>query len=887
MSTTINWPARGGGSGSGITKVANAAARLALSPTDGDVVIQLDTDELWEYNSSSWTRANAAPVGTATGDLSGSFPSPSVATVGGAAAADVATSVTDTQGATDLNTASKIVKRDASGNFAAGTITADLTGTASDASNVGGKTAAEVAQSVDDTQAATAANTGSAIVKRDVSGNIAFGQATGDLVGTASGNVAKTGDTMSGELKADGGIDVTSTAGSDVLNIGQNNADVINLGKAGGTVNIYADVINQNVTNTLVTDKNITVNSGGAAASGNDSGIEVEENSAITGYAKVGSSRNSWRLKAPNTAGEAVITPGASGITLDQSSHDPLTIGAGANGLHLTGSQVLEMDVADGTTDGALSHTDWTSFNSKVSADGSIDTHSDVDVTTVSPNAGAVLKNDGTNWTPGIVKEQKNYISNPSALLGTTGWTSSTGSGLSRTTTAANLPRETTTPNAFALTLSADGDYAYTRFMLDDADQNAANLLAKLSAKVADSSVWRLEVWENDASDYSGTYTEIPLVDDDSSGDFYLAATTADFTTFWTPSANAYIEVRLVHAGASSNTIYFSDVLVGPGSVASGAVVGPWTDVAITDLLPGSPGSYTVTKCAWRQVGESVEYFVVAKGDGTGSGTAQFQLHDTSLIPDLNTDDNIDLGAFIDETASTGTNATLTGNWNASTKKFTVSYRNGATTQSLSYTSFTSARTVSFRFSVPISDWAGQGTLYAGNNRVEYVSHDGTSIVYGPDGATMPTTTPSGTSDAYDISAAFSNVQPTDVFEVFCTMGDTDTWSRANEKVEQLRFDGTNFIGIGVYQSGSTIYLIRGKYRTGTSATWGTNTAGSKWKVVKHSAGVPVGFGQATVDNYGLVKQGVAVTDATNSTDVITQLNALLTSLRDAGVITT
>lgn len=36
-------------------------------------------------------------------------------------------------GATDANTASKIVKRDASGNFSAGTITADLNGTASDA----------------------------------------------------------------------------------------------------------------------------------------------------------------------------------------------------------------------------------------------------------------------------------------------------------------------------------------------------------------------------------------------------------------------------------------------------------------------------------------------------------------------------------------------------------------------------------------------------------------------------------------------------------------------------------------------------------------------------------------------------------------------------------
>ena len=40
--------------------------------------------------------------------------------------------------ATDANTASAIVARDASGNFAAGTITADLTGLASKATNING-----------------------------------------------------------------------------------------------------------------------------------------------------------------------------------------------------------------------------------------------------------------------------------------------------------------------------------------------------------------------------------------------------------------------------------------------------------------------------------------------------------------------------------------------------------------------------------------------------------------------------------------------------------------------------------------------------------------------------------------------------------------------------
>lgn len=35
----------------------------------------------------------------------------------------------------------------------------------------------------------------------------------------------------------------------------------------------------------------------------------------------------------------------------------------------------------------------------------------------------------------------------------------------------------------------------------------------------------------------------------------------------------------------------------------------------------------------------------------------------------------------------------------------------------------------------------------------------------------------------------------------------------------------------------------------------------------------------------GIPEQGVAVADATDDTDVVAQLNALLTSLRDVGVI--
>ncbi|MFV5689896.1 hypothetical protein ACM55M_14860, partial [Flavobacterium sp. ZT3R25] len=73
------------------------------------------------------------------GDLSGTAAAPTIATVGSVTAANVASGANLANAATNANTVSTIVKRDASGNFSAGTITASLTG---NATNVSGTVAA-------------------------------------------------------------------------------------------------------------------------------------------------------------------------------------------------------------------------------------------------------------------------------------------------------------------------------------------------------------------------------------------------------------------------------------------------------------------------------------------------------------------------------------------------------------------------------------------------------------------------------------------------------------------------------------------------------------------------------------------------------------------------
>lgn len=166
-------------------------------------------------------------------------------------------------------------------------------------------------------------------------------------------------------LSPSGVVDITS---SGTLAIGTGNATTINIGKSGATVNIQGDTFYQNVTNLQVTDKLITINKGGSTGSASNSGLEIEENSIITAYLDTSGDRNSWELKAPATAGIVTITPGSSGFTINQGSHDPVTIGT-ANGLSLS-TQQLSLAAASAVSAGAVTTGTQTFAGDKTFANG-------------------------------------------------------------------------------------------------------------------------------------------------------------------------------------------------------------------------------------------------------------------------------------------------------------------------------------------------------------------------------------------------------------------------------------------------------------------------------------------------------------------------------------
>lgn len=171
--------------------------------------------------SADWTTFNGKQasgnyVTALTGDVTASGPgsvASTVALVGGSSAADVHTSQLATVAATDANTASTIVKRDASGNFSFGTGTGAITGTASGnttytANQYGvilsgsGNAMSVLAPDASASKllksggasanpswlAYTDANTALTVVARDGSGNFSAGTISAALTGTASGN---------------------------------------------------------------------------------------------------------------------------------------------------------------------------------------------------------------------------------------------------------------------------------------------------------------------------------------------------------------------------------------------------------------------------------------------------------------------------------------------------------------------------------------------------------------------------------------------------------------------------------------------------------------------------------------------------------------------------
>ena len=123
-------------------------APTSPAPIKGQQYFDSTLNKLGVYNGTAWDYAGSGGVTSVAGTApivssGGSTPAISISPSSGSTAGSMSISDFTKLGAsTALNTLSAIVQRDSSGNFAAGTITATLTGTASNAAQLNSQAAA-------------------------------------------------------------------------------------------------------------------------------------------------------------------------------------------------------------------------------------------------------------------------------------------------------------------------------------------------------------------------------------------------------------------------------------------------------------------------------------------------------------------------------------------------------------------------------------------------------------------------------------------------------------------------------------------------------------------------------------------------------------------------
>jgi hypothetical protein len=407
---------------------------------------------------------------------------------------------------------------------------------------------------------------------------------------------------------------------------------------------------------------------------------------------------------------------------------------------------------------------------------------------------------------------------------------------------------------------------AYLRFTLDAADYNVKQQLQWaqniLSGTTGD---WEVDVYSNTASNYSGTYTRLPL-STDSSGSTALPNLEGTFrTTFDAPgSAQQYIEIRWNKLAANTHALVGSDLIAGPGTTVQGAAVSGWT--AYTPIVSTTTATYDVITAAWRRVGDSMQINGYVHWTAAGTGAINISLPSGSTI---NT-------AALPQTAPA--TATLNGDgwyYNGSTSQIVhVSYVSTTTfgfikpataSTLLAGTDIASGYQTSFSFTVPIAEWAGAGTVNVAQNDAQYAwnsststSNDTASFAYGPGGAAIQAFAPSG-STSVTKRVRFQYPLPVGVSPTFEMLGSgKTTWVKAADL--GLSYGTTS---AGSTSWGYTVSPVSGSstdfdvsfYATfdqGTTHTW-TSLSGFMWRLSAGLPGQAVGFGIANAGSSGLI----------------------------------
>lgn len=363
---------------------------------------------------------------------------------------------------------------------------------------------------------------------------------------------------------------------------------------------------------------------------------------------------------------------------------------------------------------------------------------------------------------------------------------------------------------------------------------------------------------------YSDAYVsdeaEVVLQYDDSSGDSYIPNDDTVYRNYFDANDREYYEMRFVNIGVAG-ALYLNDVTITPSpNVVSGAAIGKWQTITLT---PSDATNNTVTAYT-RQIGDTAHIRGTASWSGAGAGTS-YKLSlpsnytpDSTKMPGSSTDNQIGSAYWFDSGTAL---YDLMPFYNTSASGIEFFETSGNPIWDGSQAA--SGDKITFDVNIPIAEWSGEA--FYGNNNVEYAASttgtwdaaaSATNTIYGPAGAPI---TGSLGADRTKIVRFKTPIQATD--EVYVQVQNQGNWLNVASTFPYVR-QNTTYYGVqmaGVAGNDTDVSVYFARYVEPSGATYGIagaawSTSFPAWRVVKHSAGVPVGFGLAdTSGNSGLV----------------------------------
>jgi hypothetical protein len=458
---------------------------------------------------------------------------------------------------------------------------------------------------------------------------------------------------------------------------------------------------------------------------------------------------------------------------------------------------------------------------------------------------------------------------------------SGTGTTSSITSTAADIPLYPLKDNAIKI-LNDGSSTGYTRYRFT---LPPALITRKLKISweqfVSTSTAYvagdfKVEMYSNASSNYSGAYTAIALSTDVSSVSSIPAANGKYQTTFDTSTAT-YLELRITRtAGTANSYICLNEVVVGPGIQPQGAVIGTTETVTFTGTFTNT--TYTAKR---TRIGEWAEYQVLMSLTGTpGAATLTLTLPsgdviDTTSLVDSNSQFLPGAQVQLIDTGTAGYVGCLRAETSTTVGIYYIddaaaAVTRTAVTQAAPYT-FANTDKIDITFRVPLARYAGSGIVNVVNNDVEYASNssstdaaDTTSFAYGPSGSAGIFGTTALTAPRQKTVRFQNPIQQTD--ELSLEIYDTTmaAWlpisaSRYGSLVYSVQ--NTTKYGMTIIPVSNTdVNVYFAQYSLPTGATfaaagesWAVSPAsGAKWRVKKSSGGQAVGFGKAAKASLGL-----------------------------------